>query len=76
MKFATRLLAFLLFVAIPVFAQQSALESEGQQLPPAHKIVGYFPQWGVYGGYYVKNVITSGSASRRLSASAEMPKGA
>jgi chitinase len=27
------------------------------------KIVGYFPQWGVYGNFFVKNLISSGSAS-------------
>ena len=29
------------------------------------RLVGYFIQWGIYGrGYFVKNVLTSGSASR------------
>jgi chitinase len=27
------------------------------------KVVGYFPRWGIYSNYFVKNVITSGSAS-------------
>ncbi len=26
------------------------------------KIVGYFPRWGMYSNYFVKNVVTSGSA--------------
>jgi chitinase len=26
------------------------------------KVVGYFPRWGIYSNYFVKNVVTSGSA--------------
>jgi chitinase len=26
------------------------------------RVVGYFPQWGVYGNFYVKNLVTNGSA--------------
>ena len=61
MKFAKRLGVLLLVAAVPLFAQQEAQPEERASAP---KIVGYFPQWGVYGGYYVKNVITSGSATR------------
>jgi chitinase len=33
--------------------------------PGAHKVVGYFAQWGVYArNYHVKNIHTSGSASK------------
>ena len=71
MKFMKCLCAFLLVTASPLFAQQPSLESaERVQNLSAPKLVGYFPQWGVYngtfgnGGYFVKNVITSGSASR------------
>ncbi|MGX7828313.1 glycosyl hydrolase family 18 protein [Actinokineospora sp. 24-640] len=33
--------------------------------PPGQKVVGYFAQWGVYGrNYHVKNIHTSGSASK------------
>ncbi|MFL5702228.1 MAG: glycoside hydrolase family 18 protein, partial [Ktedonobacteraceae bacterium] len=28
------------------------------------RIVGYFTQWGIYSGYFVKNLVTSGSASK------------
>src|ERR1039458_2158230 len=71
MKFMKCLCAFLLVTASPLFAQQPSLESaERVQNLSAPKLVGYFPQWGVYngtfgnGGYFAKNVITSGSASR------------
>jgi chitinase len=64
MKFAMSLGVILLVAAVPLFAQQSPQSDDSEQHPSAHKIVGYFPQWGVYGGYYVKNVITSGSATR------------
>lgn len=29
---------------------------------PTPKVVGYFPQWGVYNGFFLKNLVTSGSA--------------
>lgn len=33
--------------------------------PSGHKVVGYFAEWGVYGrNYHVKNIETSGSASK------------
>ena len=33
--------------------------------PTPHKlVVGYYVQWGLYGGYFVKNVETSGSAAK------------
>src|ERR1035438_8810511 len=71
MTFMKCLCAFLLVTASPLFAQQPSLESaERVQNLSAPKLVGYFPQWGVYngtfghGGYFAKNVITSGSASR------------
>ncbi|MET8050848.1 glycosyl hydrolase family 18 protein [Streptosporangium sp. NPDC005286] len=33
--------------------------------PSAKKLIGYFTQWGVYGrNYHVKNLVTSGSASK------------
>jgi chitinase len=30
--------------------------------PPRLLLVGYFPQWGVYNQYFVKNLVTSGAA--------------
>jgi chitinase len=64
MKFTRRLAVVLLVAAIPLLAQQATNEPEDAEHHHTHKIVGYFPQWGVYGGYFVKNVITSGSATR------------
>jgi len=29
--------------------------------PPRPLLVGYYPQWGVYGQYFVKNLVTSGA---------------
>src|SRR3979490_3154674 len=39
--------------------QHDGEDSRGQS---RKKVVGYFPQWGIYSGYFVKNMITSGSA--------------
>lgn len=64
MCFPSRLVALLLLAAFPLPAQQQLSEWDDHEHRHRHKIVGYFPQWGVYGGYYVKNVITSGSAPR------------
>jgi chitinase len=69
MKNAMRILACVLFVAVPLFAQQSPSGKQDQGPNPPHKVVAYFPQWGLYGGYvfggyFVKNVITTGSAPR------------
>jgi len=69
MKIAKLFCAFLLLAAIPICAQESARPADDRDHPPAPKVVGYFPQWGVYGGYvfgsyFVKNVITTGAATR------------
>jgi len=69
MKTAKILCALLLLAAVPMLAQESPRPPDDQERPPAPKVVGYFPQWGVYGGYvfgsyFVKNVITTGSATR------------
>jgi chitinase len=69
MKIAKLFCAFLLLAAIPICAQEPARPADGRDHPPAQKVVGYFPQWGVYGGYvfgsyFVKNVITTGAATR------------
>jgi chitinase len=68
MSFAKRLAAMLLVAAVPLFAQVSAQDSNDREHRQP-KVVGYFPQWGVYGGYvfgsyFVKNVVTTGSAAR------------
>lgn len=69
MKFARRLVVVLLVAALPLFAKQITDEPEDAEHSRAHRVVGYFPQWGVYGGYvfgsyFVKNVVTSGAATR------------
>ena len=40
----------------------SPRDDEGSREQGQKKVVGYFPQWGIYSGYFVKNIITSGSA--------------
>jgi chitinase len=67
MKTTFSLPCFLLLFVFPASAQDGATlyqpprRAEGQS--EAHKkIVGYFPQWGIYSNYFVKNVVTSGSA--------------
>jgi chitinase len=65
MKSIRKLSAILCFFTAIVFApkllaQQAATEN-GATNPM--KIVGYFPRWGMYSNYFVKNVVTSGSAS-------------
>lgn len=64
-----RLAPFLLLsaLALPLPAQtQPADDTSNPETTSAvsHKLVGYYPQWGVYDAppYNVKNVITSGSA--------------
>jgi chitinase len=65
MKAARLLTAILYFLTAMVFApkllgQQKTAENGG---PNPMKIVGYFPRWGIYSDYFVRNVVTSGSAS-------------
>jgi chitinase len=60
--------SLLLALAISTFAQErsensTAAETKRHEGSRQHKkIIGYFPQWGIYSGYFLKNVITSGSA--------------
>jgi len=58
------ILAFALTAALPLAAQDTGQPALFDNLPgtPRSKVVAYFPQWGLYGGYFVKNVVTSGSA--------------
>ena len=58
MRISLRLAFLLLFASVSLFAQGHDDQEQGHR----HHLVGYFPQWGTYGGYNVKNVITSGSA--------------
>ncbi len=39
-----------------------ALDAPSRPLPSYPILVGYFPQWGVYNQYFVKNLVTSGAA--------------
>src|ERR1700730_15295274 len=67
--FSVILFCMALFTANHVSAQQPTglqARQEDHDRDEHHgrkKIVGYFPQWGVYGGFFVKNLISSGSAS-------------
>jgi chitinase len=52
-----------MFLAFSAFAQTSSgAASAADQSKPEMKIVGYFPQWGIYSNFFLKNVVTSGSA--------------
>lgn len=69
MKYAARILLSLLFVALPLMAQESPAGQDQPEAVPKHKVIAYYPQWGLYGGYpfpgyFVKNLITSGAAPR------------
>ncbi len=69
MKSVMRIMACLLFVTVPLLAQESPPGKEDQAFNHGHKVIAYFPQWGLYGGYvfggyFVKNLITTGSARR------------
>lgn len=45
--------------ASPALAHTAEGSHDGNQ-----RIVGYFTQWGIYSGYFVKNLVTSGSAAK------------
>ncbi|HXM97066.1 MAG TPA: glycoside hydrolase family 18 protein [Candidatus Dormibacteraeota bacterium] len=66
MKLFVRYSLLFLFCAIAAFGQGSRANfneaDHADETTPHKKVVGYFPQWGLYSGYFVKNVITSGSA--------------
>lgn len=68
MKTVRWLGALMLLGSLSLLAQASPGQTD-QDYPPAPKVVGYFPQWGLYGGYvfggyFVKNLVTTGSATR------------
>lgn len=68
MKTVRWLGALMLLGSLSLLAQASPRQTD-QDYPPAPKVVGYFPQWGLYGGYvfggyFVKNLVTTGSATR------------
>jgi chitinase len=69
MKSAARILLTLLFATVPLIAQESPVAQGRPDATPKHKVIAYYPQWGLYGGYpfpgyFVKNLITSGAAAR------------
>ncbi len=45
----------------PSYAQPRTAKAANKQ---SQHIVGYFTQWGIYSGYFVKNLVTSGSAAK------------
>ncbi|MGO1056050.1 glycoside hydrolase family 18 protein [Crossiella sp. CA198] len=50
-------------IAAPVAAAEQAAEPLAAAAP--NKVIGYFAQWGTYArNYHVKNIVTSGSASK------------
>lgn len=52
-----------LMAGLPVLAQQiDGTQGIRRQHGAPPRVVGYFPQWGVYGNFFVKNLVTSGSA--------------
>jgi chitinase len=57
MKFVRILSALLCSVSAMWFSPKLLAQE-----PNPMKIVGYFPRWGMYSSYFVKNLITSGSA--------------
>jgi len=62
---AVRLLAAVLYFVIMMtlaFTLEGRLDATVNGEPNPMKIVGYFPRWGMYSSYFVKNVISSGSA--------------
>lgn len=63
-------LGILLCLSGLVYSAGNAPVSRAQALPMSdanyggRQAVGYFTQWGIYSGYFVKNLISSGSASK------------
>jgi len=43
-------------------AQQTSFDQSIPERTQTALLAGYFPQWGIYSNYFVKNVVTSGSA--------------
>jgi chitinase len=56
---AARLLAGVLYFVIALGFAPKVMGQTNSGL----KVVGYFPRWGIYSNYFVKNLVTSGSAS-------------
>jgi chitinase len=69
MKHGARILLTLLFFSLPLMAQEFPAGQDRPEARLKHKVIAYYPQWGLYGGYpfpgyFVKNLITSGAAPR------------
>jgi chitinase len=63
LKTLSLLLSLFVSFAFPAFAQTSSVMSlTADASQHGKKIVGYFPQWGIYSNFFLKNVVTSGSA--------------
>lgn len=63
LKFCVGLLV-LAFGVVAAFPRQSIAAPQSDE-GGTHRVVGYFIEWGIYGrSYFVKNVATSGSASK------------
>jgi chitinase len=62
MKAVRMLTAILFFFTAMAFA--SKLLVEAQTTGNSMKVIGYFPRYGIYDGFFVKNLITNGSAKR------------
>jgi chitinase len=64
---AVRLLAAVMYFVILMtltFTFAARLGATENEESNPMKIVGYFPRWGMYSSYFVKNVVTSGAAGQ------------
>ena len=62
-RYAVVVALLALAFSLPLSAQQGASDQAMRgRAKAARRVVGYFPQWGTYGGYNVRNLVTSGSA--------------
>ncbi len=57
-------LAVSLALASTLLAQSGARDDNDRDRREHTRLVGYFIEWGIYSGYFVKNVDTSGAADR------------
>ena len=62
MKAVRMLTAILFFFTAMAFASKLLVEAQTTGNPM--KVIGYFPRYGIYDGFFVKNLITNGSAKR------------
>jgi chitinase len=51
--------AIAISISLSLLASSEAAASDK---PPRPILIGYYPQWGVYSQYFVKNLVTSGAA--------------